>query len=339
MEHLFISYAHVDAHFVSKLKMKLELAKIPVWVDTELSYGDDWREGIDQAIRKSFAVLVVLSPAADASKYVTYEWACAWGAEIKVIPLLLEPTRFHPRIESLQFIDFSDENNRPWPKLQAAVKKAQAQHSSTNLSQITRNAIEALHNFDPEVRTRAATLLAEYKHEAVVKALSDSLDDPHPSVQEAAVISLGHIGMVDAVPALLRTCRSQNSDLRFFATKSLGQIDDPSVIGGLLQMWVDVDSNVRVAAEQSLEKQANPHAIPFILDVLYADDSTEAMRYVAVELLGKIGEALAVPHLIRILNNKTEHVSLRVAARKSLTKIGTSEALAAIEASQAGVAS
>src|SRR5687768_6788039 len=78
------------------------------WLDTErLVVGTDWRLEIDQTIKASAAVLVVLSPEAKASEYVTYEWAFAWGVGVPVIPIMLKPTRLHPRLETLQFLDFT----------------------------------------------------------------------------------------------------------------------------------------------------------------------------------------------------------------------------------------
>jgi hypothetical protein len=54
---------------------------------------------------------------AKASQYVTYEWAFAWGAGVKVIPILLKKTELHPRLESRQFLDFTNRNARPWDTL------------------------------------------------------------------------------------------------------------------------------------------------------------------------------------------------------------------------------
>lgn len=336
MTHLFISYAHVDSHFVSQLKMRLEHAGIPVWMDTErLRIGMDWREEIDAAIRKSFAVVVVVTPAADRSKYVTYEWACAWGAGITIVPLMLEQADLHPRIGTLQHIDFSDERNRSWPKFLQAIKRIRDEHEQSVIPPIISSGLEALNNFDPEVRKRAAQALAVHNHQAIIPALVKCLEDPDIEVREKALIGLGHMEAADAIPALIKVTRGDNNDLRFFATKALGQINDAAVIPALIEMLYDDDSNVRVVAEQSLERRADAHSISYLLDVLQDDDSPENVRYLAIELLGKIGEPVVVPHLVRMLVHPS--VRIQYAATNALRKLGTPDALAAIGASHQAV--
>ena len=62
------------------LKTRLEGGGFSVWIfEDKLLPGEDWRNGIDQAIRSAGALVAVMSPAAKASEYVTYEWAFALG--------------------------------------------------------------------------------------------------------------------------------------------------------------------------------------------------------------------------------------------------------------------
>jgi hypothetical protein len=107
MSHVFISYSRKDAEFAEMLRERVEAAGFDVWMDSVLPVGFDWRQEIDQAIRQSFVLLVVISPHAKASEYVTYEWAFALGIGLKVIPVVYQPTPLHPRLESVQHIDFS----------------------------------------------------------------------------------------------------------------------------------------------------------------------------------------------------------------------------------------
>src|SRR6266516_4660765 len=122
-KHIFISYKHEDSDFAEVLINKLEKAGFKTWVDSDqLHIGEDWRTGIDEAIKNAFALIVIMSPEAKASEYVTYEWAFAWGAGIKVIPVLCKPIELHPRLETLQYLDFSNYSFRPWDKLIKLVK-------------------------------------------------------------------------------------------------------------------------------------------------------------------------------------------------------------------------
>ncbi len=66
-----------------------------------------------------------MSPKAKASEYVTYEWAFAWGAGIRVIPVLYKETILHPRLEALHHLNFTG-SVRPWNELINTLKKIAA---------------------------------------------------------------------------------------------------------------------------------------------------------------------------------------------------------------------
>ncbi|MFK7785657.1 MAG: toll/interleukin-1 receptor domain-containing protein [Crocinitomicaceae bacterium] len=121
---IFISHSHSDADFAELLKLKLQANEIDCWIDSErLKIGQDWREGIDQGIATSSAVIVIMSPEARKSEYVTYEWAYAWGKGIRIFPLMLEQTPLHPRLESLQYLDFTNRITRPFEELIDRIKQ------------------------------------------------------------------------------------------------------------------------------------------------------------------------------------------------------------------------
>jgi hypothetical protein len=127
MSHIFISYNQVDSDFSEILENTLKKSNFKVWTDVSgLRGGEDWRKGIDEAIKKAFALIVVITPDSKASEYVTYEWAFAWGAGVKVIPLLLKPTQLHPRLDSLQYLDFTNHRARPWNSLIELLREAES---------------------------------------------------------------------------------------------------------------------------------------------------------------------------------------------------------------------
>lgn len=131
----FITHAHEDGDFAELLQARIEKEGHQAWVDTErLVVGTDWRKEIDDTIKASAAVLVVMSPEAKSSEYVTYEWAFAWGVGVSVIPLMLKPTQLHPRLETLQFLDFTNRAARPWGKLMKALASAAQTEQHTNLT-------------------------------------------------------------------------------------------------------------------------------------------------------------------------------------------------------------
>src|SRR5438874_5341165 len=129
MGHVFISYKHGDGDFAEILVSKIKDAGFDVWIDEDddkLPPGANWRDEIDRAIKDAFALIVIMTPEARISEYVTYEWGFAQGAEVTVIPIMLKPTKLHPRLEMFQYLDFTTSNRmaRPWDILIKALKKA-----------------------------------------------------------------------------------------------------------------------------------------------------------------------------------------------------------------------
>jgi tetratricopeptide (TPR) repeat protein len=131
-KHVFISYQHDDSDFADALIYRVEKVGFKTWIDNNGLYpGEDWREGIDQSIRDAFALIVIMSPVAKASEYVTYEWAFAWGCGIKVIPVMYKFTSLHPRLESLQYLDFTN-RLRPWNDLMRTLQMSVSRSSPSS---------------------------------------------------------------------------------------------------------------------------------------------------------------------------------------------------------------
>lgn len=125
MTKAFISYSTRDVDFAQLCQTKLEAAEIEIWMDqTAINAGDPWRESIDEGIQSSDALVLIVSPNSTDSAYVTYEWALAIGLGLKVLPVLLTKADKHPRLATLQHLDFSTPNSRPWDELIGAVKEA-----------------------------------------------------------------------------------------------------------------------------------------------------------------------------------------------------------------------
>src|SRR6266508_3541026 len=118
MAHIFISYDHEDIDFAENVKHEIERAGFVAYMDKDgLHAGDNWRQEIDQAIKESSALIVVMTPHAKNSEYVNYEWAFAFGAGVRVIPLLRKNTEKHLRLENIQYRDFTGSGIRPSDKL------------------------------------------------------------------------------------------------------------------------------------------------------------------------------------------------------------------------------
>src|ERR1035437_8588794 len=162
MNHVFISYNQSDSDFAAVLMTELEKASIDTWLDKRrLRPGQDWSQEIDEGIRDSFALVVVMSREAKLSEYVAYEWSFAVGAKIPVIPVVLEKIELHPRLARFQNLDFTSKRVRPWDELVKDLTRIRNQGSTRinvpkNSPQFVRRAIEDFDN--PNVDHRKAAI-------------------------------------------------------------------------------------------------------------------------------------------------------------------------------------
>lgn len=219
MAQVFVSYAHKDHKFVEGLKGKLLDANIQPMVDTDfLRPGEDWRQEIDTAIRDSFALIAVMTPNAFESKYVTYEWAFALGIGIKVIPLLLEKTQLHPRLDVLQYIPFDDpsELETAWQKLLNRLSELRTNYtpirSKSSMDSAVEHLVYQLSDTNKDKRSKAAKALGDIKDKTAVPALINVLsNDTSWGVRRDAAGALGSIGDVDAVTWLILALHNDQS--------------------------------------------------------------------------------------------------------------------------------
>jgi hypothetical protein len=124
MAEVFIAHDGEDIAFAKLVEVRLTKAGHNARLDSEIpDAGDAWQAELDQTMRKADLIVVIMSPEARASARVTYEWAFALGAGLNVIPVVFRPTPFHPRLDVLKRLDFTDQQ-RPWEAFLQEIEKA-----------------------------------------------------------------------------------------------------------------------------------------------------------------------------------------------------------------------
>lgn len=124
---VFISYASPDHALADLVQLKLAEAGHDVWRDVaSLRPGDRWPTAIDQALLRCDVLLMILTPEATSSAFVTYEWMMATrmredsDSQALFLPLLFKPCEPHPKILEVQFLDFT-KPGKPWGALLAEI--------------------------------------------------------------------------------------------------------------------------------------------------------------------------------------------------------------------------
>ncbi len=266
MSHVFISYNQANADFAALMMMQLEKAGFDTWLDkNRLRVGNDWSQEIDRGITEAFALIVVMSPAAKASEYVTYEWSFALGAGIPVLPVLRERTELHPRLSRLQYIDFT--HAQPWDALIAELSDMQKQSSSgiripRDTPPHIRHAIAALDSANPTDRKGAIDTLTETQHPVAENALVAALEHPLQDVRFAAALVASSRGDSRAIPPLLERI---GPDERYFwevhdALKRIGR----AAVEPLIEALDGDNQDVRRIAVIVLGNLTAHEAVPYL---------------------------------------------------------------------------
>ena len=110
-EQVFISYATEDERSAHRPADDLQRLGVRVWIAPEsIRPGESWVSAIERGLRESSHVVVLLTPAALASKWVKKETDVAIAQErkgrIQVIPLDLERCKVPLLLSSYQMVSF-----------------------------------------------------------------------------------------------------------------------------------------------------------------------------------------------------------------------------------------
>jgi hypothetical protein len=102
-----MSYSRRELGFVDDLVGKLEAESYNVWLDYRaLIPGAPWGPQIQAGLEESDTVLLVISQASLASKYVTSEWHHFLDTKKRVILLIFEAVDLPKELEQFEWVDF-----------------------------------------------------------------------------------------------------------------------------------------------------------------------------------------------------------------------------------------
>lgn len=188
MPHVFISYKREDAAFVSTLEQKLREADIDSWTDANIQAGANWRITIDEHIKEAFALIVVMTPNAKKSEYVTYEWSYAMGLGLSILPIVLKTTKLHPKLDELQWINCTVPYKEPWENI---ISRVRSIYENFKVAPRIKGALGALDHWYPDERIRAIRSIEAAKYSAAIPKLLDiAKNDDVQGVRFAALNAL-----------------------------------------------------------------------------------------------------------------------------------------------------
>lgn len=105
MGHIFISYNHKDAEYARKLANALRGKGFDIWIDAAIEYGSEWPLELQEHLDACEALVVIMTPASYASKWVQNELNRAMRKSKPVFPLLLDGDEPWLSVEATQYTD------------------------------------------------------------------------------------------------------------------------------------------------------------------------------------------------------------------------------------------
>ncbi len=121
---IFLSYSRSEATFALKLATDLRQREVDLWIDQlDIPTGERWDQAVEDALKKSNALMVILSPDAVSSNNVLDEISYALEENKKIIPVVHKSCKLPLRLRRLQFIDFEKGYDNAFSKLLVSLGK------------------------------------------------------------------------------------------------------------------------------------------------------------------------------------------------------------------------
>lgn len=181
----------------------------------------------------------------------------------------------------------------------------------------------------------AVRAIAESNRGEVIRFLEHS----DPAVARAAARMAGRLRLGDAATGLARLLKHADPEVRLAAVEGSVNLRSAAITGVLEQALGDPDRDVRVAAARGLGELRFPPAASAFREILKgkairAADLSEKIAF--FESYGVLGDPGAVPLLDSMLNGRSllgrrESPEIRACAALALGRLGSKEALRALE--------
>ena len=177
-----------------------------------------------------------------------------------------------------------------------------------------------------DVQEAAVAALSILKAGISSDELIKMIGDGNPVLRKNAVLLLGEIGDVMAVPAIGFALKDDNIKVRHAVLSALPMIRTDESIRYITLALTDEDADIRVSAALSLGSIKRQGASDSL--VLLLADTDDAVRAAAVKALGELGDKTKVRQLVKLLSDHNGFVV--TSTMESLSRIGGETARSAL---------
>lgn len=108
---VFISYSQQDAAIATRIQENLDAAGLQVWIDKKvIQPGDSFLEKMSEGLANASYVILLCSPAAMASRWVTREWMSTLARNDSVLlPVKVAPVEMPTLLADILYIDLTQD--------------------------------------------------------------------------------------------------------------------------------------------------------------------------------------------------------------------------------------
>jgi len=181
----------------------------------------------------------------------------------------------------------------------------------------------------PNIQYWVAITLAWLRDSSAVELCVQALGCDEAEIRAEALDALVSAGTeLLGANRLLKLCtdmlEDEDESVRVSAIRGLGEAATPEAISLLREIWyIEGEApSMRFWALRSLVKIGTPGEVRGIMEAL--DSPSENARFLAIVILGAVGDATALPALTRVAEEDTgafEDISLADAAREAIEQI------------------
>jgi hypothetical protein len=133
MVKVFLSYSHLDAARVLIIEAALKKSEFDTWTDQRLIGGQLWKEQVVAAIESADFFVLFVSANAVISKHVLSELDLASGADVRVVPIVLDgteiPSAWRYQLAGVQRIEAGSDLNELITELKKSLRFSEPAHS------------------------------------------------------------------------------------------------------------------------------------------------------------------------------------------------------------------
>jgi hypothetical protein len=130
MARVFVSHFSRDAALATEVHRRLVEDGHEAFLDQDLSSGilagDEWEKRLYERLRWADAVVCVLTSAYAVSAWCTAELATAHSRGSRVLPVQAEAGVRHPLLQSVQYVDLTQDAAAAWARLREALLRVDA---------------------------------------------------------------------------------------------------------------------------------------------------------------------------------------------------------------------